>query len=71
MGGGHIFFKWRVGSWINPPPSPALARFDWSLCIEVAEHLPTKLTPTFLANLDKLLGQEMPGRVVLDGLMVK
>ncbi|CAK9096125.1 Hypothetical protein SCF082_LOCUS45148 [Durusdinium trenchii] len=27
--------------------------FDWSLCIEVAEHLPTKLTPTFLANLDK------------------
>ena len=33
-----------------------LARFDWSFCLEVAEHLPSTLTPTFLANLDKMLG---------------
>lgn len=28
-------------------------RFDWSLCLEVAEHIPTDLTPTFLQNLDQ------------------
>ena len=33
-----------------------LVRFDWSFCLEVAEHLPSTLTPTFLANLDKMLG---------------
>lgn len=28
-------------------------RFDWSFCLEVAEHLPATLTQTFLENLDK------------------
>eukprot|EP00933_Yihiella_yeosuensis_P078353 TRINITY_DN8972_c0_g1_i1.p1 TRINITY_DN8972_c0_g1~~TRINITY_DN8972_c0_g1_i1.p1 ORF type:complete len:558 (-),score=98.45 TRINITY_DN8972_c0_g1_i1:232-1905(-) len=27
-------------------------RFDWMLCLEVAEHIPADLTPTFLKNLD-------------------
>eukprot|EP00931_Biecheleriopsis_adriatica_P100491 TRINITY_DN75791_c0_g1_i1.p1 TRINITY_DN75791_c0_g1~~TRINITY_DN75791_c0_g1_i1.p1 ORF type:complete len:515 (-),score=103.97 TRINITY_DN75791_c0_g1_i1:34-1365(-) len=27
-------------------------RFDWALCLEVAEHIPADLTPAFLKNLD-------------------
>ncbi|CAJ1359499.1 unnamed protein product, partial [Effrenium voratum] len=28
-------------------------RFDWALCLEVAEHIPAELTATFLDNLDR------------------
>jgi len=27
-------------------------KFDWSICLEVAEHIPADLTPAFLRNLD-------------------
>jgi len=27
-------------------------KFDWTLCLEVAEHIPPDLTPAFLSNLD-------------------
>lgn len=27
-------------------------KFDWGLCLEVGEHIPAELTPTFLSNLD-------------------
>eukprot|EP00913_Durusdinium_trenchii_P027806 g26073.t1 len=49
----HLVTKGAVALADLGQPLSLWRRFDWSLCIEVAEHLPTKLTPTFLANLDK------------------
>lgn len=32
-------------------------RFDWGLCLDVAEHVPANLAPVFLQNLDLHVGQ--------------
>ena len=51
--------------------SCSLARFDWSFCLEVAEHLPSTLTPTFLANLDKMLGLHLVFADCVDFRMIQ
>lgn len=59
---------WR---WQGSPLSCSLARFDWSFCLEVSEHLPSTLTPTFLANLDKMLGLHIVVAECLDFRMIR
>jgi len=49
----HLVTKGQVALADLGQPLNLWRRFDWSFCLEVAEHLPSTLTPTFLANLDK------------------
>ena len=59
--------KMRLGSGLFC----SLVRFDWSFCLEVAEHLPSTLTPTFLANLDKILGLHLVVADCVDFSMIQ